>query len=136
MGRQNRILVVDDAESARKSLSRLLELAGYDTVEAASGEDALDKISRERIDLTILDVVMPGMGGVETACRIRARSKAIPVVLVSAYASHFFMKHDLPDGVTAYLAKPVEPEDILDAVKRELRHGEGDAERPPRDGNG
>ena len=120
MGRKCRILVVDDGASARRSLSRLLELAGYDTIEASSGEDALNKVEDERIDLTILDVVMPGMGGVETAYRIRDKRNNLPILLTSAYASGFFLKHGLPEGIAGYLPKPVEPDDILRAVEREL----------------
>lgn len=120
MNKGRKILVVDDGDNARRSLSRLLELAGYETFQASSGEDALSILDSEKIDLTLLDVVMPGRGGLETACKIKERSSDTRVVLMSSYARRSFSKHGLPAGVHSFLSKPIEPDEILDAVEREL----------------
>lgn len=117
---KQRILIVDDMDNGRRSMARLLELSGYEVSVAVSGEDALKKIEKEKIDLTLMDVVMPGIGGLETACRIKTRDSKHPVVLISAYASNFFRKYGLPEGIDAFLSKPFDPEVLLEAVRKEL----------------
>ncbi len=84
-GRGERILVVDDEQVFRDAAGEVLEQLGYQVDAAASGEEALDMIGRERYALVILDIVMPGLGGVETARRIRQIRPEQPILFATGY---------------------------------------------------
>src|SRR5262252_6233566 len=82
------ILVVEDQEDNRRILRDLLTSAGYDLIEAESGEQALAAIGRQRPDLILMDIQLPVMDGYEAMQRIRANQelKAIPIIAVTSYA--------------------------------------------------
>ena len=118
MKRRATILVVDDAGNLRRSFSTALELSGYRAVEASSGEEALAKLDCEEISLTLMDVVMPGMGGIETARRIKERDRKHPVILMSGYMDGYIESESLPEGVDAFLKKPIEEKDLLKEIEK------------------
>lgn len=132
-----RILVVDDNHLIRRLLDLILEGAGYEPLDAESGEEALALVLGDPPDLCIVDEVMPGMRGSELILRLRAsrdpRLAAMPVVGVSA--------HDgaagelLRAGADGFVRKPIEEQAVLAAVARALGglRGAGDrgiASRP------
>ena len=79
-----RLLIVDDIGDNRSILTRRFERRGFEVVEADSGFTAIELISRESFDLVLLDVMMPGIDGIETLKRIRGQQAALPVIMVTA----------------------------------------------------
>src|SRR5207248_10005518 len=79
-----RILVVDDERAVRESLGRALELEGYDVELAADGGEALYRLESVQPDAVILDVLMPGMDGLEVARRVRKAGNRVPVLMLTA----------------------------------------------------
>jgi len=106
------VLLVDDSRVARMMTRRLIEVdrPGW-TVEAVSGEDALDKLAQSKPDFVVLDVNMPGIGGLETARRMREQAPALPITLLTANIQDP-VRHQAEDLGVGFLAKPVRPEEL------------------------
>jgi CheY-like chemotaxis protein len=117
------ILVVDDEPDVVTYLSTVLRDAGYATLEAANGEEAMEQIRKGRPDLITLDITMPEMTGVKTYRQLKADEalRKIPVIIVTGVTHDFkqFISSraqvPAPEG---YLEKPVKPEDLLAEVGR------------------
>ena len=118
-----KILVVDDEADVVTYLTTVLKDAGYETMEASDGEEAMEQILKNHPDLITLDITMPEMTGVKTYRTLKedAKLKTIPVIIVTG-ATHEFKQFissrtqvPAPEG---YLEKPVMPEDLLAEVKR------------------
>ena len=117
------ILNVDDNEANRYAISRMLKRAGFATVEAASGEEALRAVA-SRPDLVILDVNMPDLDGFEVCRRIKAdpHTASIPVLHMSAsYILSEDKTRGLEEGADGYLIRPVEPPELIATVRALLR---------------
>jgi DNA-binding NarL/FixJ family response regulator len=114
------ILVVDDDKGFRSFLSSVLERAGYSTVEAATGEEAVDAAQRERPALVLLDVKLPGISGYEVCRQLKETFGAdLPVFLISGVRTEAFDRAaGLLIGADDYLAKPVDPDELLARVRR------------------
>jgi len=118
-----RILVVDDDPPSVKMTAFLLREEGYEVLAASNGRDALLLLEREKPDLVLLDVMMPGLDGFETLRQIRARDP-IPVIFLSAKGETADRVAGLEIGADDYLAKPFEPSELLARVKAVLRRTE------------
>jgi DNA-binding response OmpR family regulator len=116
----HRILVVDDDPLIRRLLRASLEREGFEVVEAASGEEALDRCERNLPDLVLLDVVLPGIDGVEVLRRLRAASPVF-VVLVTCRADEVDKLVGLAVGADDYVTKPFSPREVVARVKAVLR---------------
>ena len=114
------ILVVDDDALLRRSLSLQLEQAGYRASTAASAEDALALIQRDRPDLILLDVGLPGMDGLEALRQIQQEDD-IPVIFVTARRRELDTILGLELGADGYITKPFNPDVLLAHVKSVLR---------------
>ena len=114
------ILIVDDDQLLRRSLSLQLDQAGYQTSTAASAEDALALLQREQPDLILLDVGLPGMDGLEALRRIH-QARDIPVIFVTARRREFDEVLGLELGADGYITKPFNPDVLLARVKSVLR---------------
>lgn len=114
------ILVVDDDTLLRRSLGLQLEQAGYRATTAATAEDALAQVKRERPDLILLDVGLPGMDGLE-ALRHFQRETDIPVIFVTARRRELDTILGLELGADGYITKPFNPDVLLAHVKAVLR---------------
>jgi len=117
-----RILIVDDKASLRFLLSGYLEDAGYATLRAAGGAEALRFLRDESIDLVLTDIVMPEMTGIELLRNIRSTHPDLPVVLVTAHGCLDSAIAGIREGATDYLLKPLHREMLLLVVARLLEH--------------
>jgi len=111
------LLIVDDNENNRDLLSRRFEKQGYLTETAASGEDALELIAHKRFDAVLLDIMMPGLDGVEVLRQIRKKWSLVelPVIMVTAKSEREDLVNALEAGANDYVPKPV---DFLIALAR------------------
>jgi diguanylate cyclase (GGDEF)-like protein len=105
-----RLLVVDDISDNRAILTRRFQTRGFQVAEAESGFEALDLIERGSFDAVLLDIMMPGIDGLETLRRIRARhsSSVLPVIMVTARAESTDVVQALESGANDYVTKPVD----------------------------
>ena len=116
------ILVVDDEPSVRSIVARILRRSGYGVSEAATPLDAQDQIrSRETpFDLVISDVMMPHMRGPDLAQWIVARHPATSILLISGFADAELVQGWISADPDAFLAKPFEPEELVNRVEQRL----------------
>lgn len=122
-GAQTRVLIVDDHAINRETLKLLLEAFDVDPHLAESGEAALDMLARERFDLVLMDVHMPGIDGRETTRRLRAGggpNGAIPVIAVSAADSPRDWRQCVEAGMISHVAKPVRAYRLYEAINAAL----------------
>lgn len=118
--RPPRVLVVDDEAVIRQLIAINLELEGFEVHEAVDGLDALDKARALDPDVVTLDVMMPGLDGIATARRLRtdpATSRA-RIVLISARTRPADVERGEDAGADAYVTKPFDPDEVVDAVRR------------------
>jgi DNA-binding NarL/FixJ family response regulator len=112
------ILLVDDHALVRAGLKRLLAtLPGTQVLEAANGRDALTAIRQTRPDLVILDLNLPGLGGLELLRRL-IRSGAGPVLVLTMHAEPLYAKRALDAGAAGYVTKNASPDELLTAVRK------------------
>ncbi len=120
-GARRRVLIVDDVAANREMLRELLQALGFDTDEAAHGQDALDKVQADCPDLVLMDLAMPVMDGLEATRRIRGWSdigKALPIIALSANASHAHRDQAIEAGATLFMSKPFENAVLLGHLGR------------------
>mgnify|MGYP000149147315 CR=1 FL=1 len=105
------VLIVDDQSTARGVLRRMLERAGYRVMEAESGEQALALAADSAVDAVVLDVKMPGIGGIETCRRLRAtqRHRITPILVVTALDERQALTSAFAAGCDDFIPKPIEP---------------------------
>jgi DNA-binding NtrC family response regulator len=113
-----RILVVDDEQIIRESLSFILKKEGYNVEEAANGLDALAKHETNPFDIIITDIEMPEMKGVELLKQIRQRTPQVLVVIITAFGSVETAVQALREGAADYILKPINFDDLLYRVKK------------------
>ncbi|HEX2058116.1 MAG TPA: response regulator [Actinomycetota bacterium] len=115
-----RVLICDDDPVILRLLEVNLELEGYDVLVAHHGEEAFEIASRELPDLVILDIMMPRLDGYQTCQKLKAQSSTqdIPIVFLSAKAQQSDIEKGRSYGVSEYLTKPFDPNDLLGVVER------------------
>ena len=117
-----KILVVDDERAVRESLERALDLEGYEVELAADGEAALERLDAAApADAVILDVLMPGIDGLEVCRRLRARRNSVPVLMLTARTEVDSRVAGLDAGADDYLAKPFALAELLARLRALLR---------------
>ena len=104
----DRILVVEDEQSIRTIVEYALRDAGFNVLTSARGDDALDVVSREPVDLVVLDIMLPGLDGLEVCKRIRAE-RNIPIIMLSARGEELDKVLGLELGADDYVTKPFSP---------------------------
>lgn len=114
-----RILVVEDQEDNRRIVRDLLTSVGYDLLEATTGEDGVAMAERERPDLILMDIQLPGLDGYEATRRIKANPalRAIPIIAVTSYALSGDDQKALAAGCDAYVTKPFSPRALLAKIR-------------------
>jgi two-component system cell cycle response regulator DivK len=123
------ILHVEDNPDNRMLIRDLLHFRGYRVVEVADGGEAVAAAERERPDIILMDVQLPGVSGLEAARRIKARAdlRHIPIVAVTSFALSGDDKRALAAGCDAYVAKPYEPRELLKLIQDLLPAPKADA---------
>ncbi|MEJ2757583.1 MAG: response regulator transcription factor [Anaerolineales bacterium] len=114
------ILIVDDEENLRLTLSRILSHAGHTVVTAASGEEALRVLQAGAYDLAFIDLLMPGIGGMDLLKELRQIYPDMPVLILTAHATLESAVEAVRQGARDYLLKPADPKMILDRVDEVL----------------
>ena len=120
------MLVVDDERALRNALRRALARAGYEVLECESGEDAIVLLSDRAVDATILDVLMPGIDGLEVCRRLRAAGDRTPILMLTARETVADRVTGLEAGADDYLTKPFALAELLARVKALLRRSAPD----------
>src|SRR5580692_9806088 len=125
-----RILIVDDETNVRLNFRTTLETEGYEVFDVSSGEGAVQSLAEHTFALAILDIRMPGMGGLELLAKMRENGIKVPAMIVTAYS-------DVPNAVKAmklgaidFLQKPLRPEDLRSIVTEILKRHNGQDEPP------
>jgi chemotaxis protein histidine kinase CheA/ActR/RegA family two-component response regulator len=119
---RKRLLVVDDAISARKALQQLLEDRGYEVIGAVDGGDAIEKLRQSTVSLVLSDLEMPNVNGLELTRRMREVPQwaNIPVIMVTSRTGEKYRDSAVAAGVNEYRVKPFADADVLETVKRLL----------------
>jgi DNA-binding response OmpR family regulator len=120
-----KILILEDEENIRSFVVINLQRAGYITVEAATGQEALDKLREHPdVDVAVLDIMLPDIDGFEVCRRIRATSKRIGIIMLTARTQEMDKVTGLMNGADDYVTKPFSPAELtarLDALVRRIR---------------
>jgi CheY-like chemotaxis protein len=121
-----RALIAEDNAVNRELLRELLEMRGYDVVEACDGQEALEKIAEAPPDILLIDLGMPVLGGFETVHKIREDPSlhSLPILAVTAYAMRGDREKVLSSGFDGYLSKPINPSALDQELKRLLIEGD------------
>lgn len=114
------ILVVDDSKTARAYCRAILSAAGHEVIEASDGEDALDRMADRPPDCVVLDLLMPGLSGLELMEVLGGRTEMTPIVVVTASMEEGDRARCMRLGACAFVKKPVSCEDLTHAVDEAL----------------
>jgi len=117
---RRRVLVVDDEHGVRESLRMVLK-ERYDVVTAASGRETLDLIDREPFDVVLLDILMPGMDGLEVLEQLKQRPLSLPVIMLTATKTVKTAVRAMKLGAGDYVTKPFDVEELLLIVERAVQ---------------
>ena len=121
------ILVVEDNEKNMKLFRDVLHASGYRTLEAATGERAVELVFEHRPDLVLMDIQLPDIDGIEALSRLRAddRTASVPVLALTAQAMEGDRERFLAAGFDGYLSKPVDIAEFVATIKRYWEDGSG-----------
>ena len=114
------ILWADDEIDLLKPHILFLQQKGYEVITVTNGLDALEQVENARFDLIILDENMPGLSGLETLTRIKTVSPDVPVVMITKSEEENIMNQAIGNKIADYLIKPVNPNQILLSIKKNL----------------
>ena len=124
------ILIVDDEAVIRQALRYTLGTLGFDVGEAATGEQALALIEKSRYDAVLLDMNMPGMGGMETCREIRRRLPGLAILMLTIRDSQDDKVEALEAGADDYVTKPFHVRELTARVRAAVRRSQGTREKP------
>ena len=114
------VLIVDDDAALSEMLQIVLRQEGFETVRAASGDAALTEFHRHRPDLVLLDLMLPGMGGVDVCKQLRQQS-GVPIVMLTAKSDTADVVAGLEAGADDYVAKPFKTKELIARIRTRLR---------------
>ena len=121
---KHRILIVEDDEIFLRPLQRTLEVAGYEVLVVPSGEDAIDLLKNDDVDLVLTDKRLPGIDGVEIVRRIKADHSTLAVVVMTAYGTIGSAVEAMRLGAEDYLVKPFDAAEVLMVLRRAIEFHE------------
>jgi two-component system response regulator PilR (NtrC family) len=114
------ILIVDDEEVLQDVLTSLIRREGHTTFSALTGEEGVQIVEREEIDLVVLDLMLPGMSGLETLREVRQRDADMVIVVITAYSSIEGAIEAMREGAFHYIPKPFKNEEVLLTIRKGL----------------
>ncbi len=117
---KSKIMVVDDEMHIRELVRFYLDKAGFDTIEAANTEEALDIVENQYIDLAVVDIMMPGMDGFELVEQMR-QYREFPVIMLTAKSQSKDKLRGFSLGIDDYVTKPFDPDELMARVKTILK---------------
>ena len=117
---KSKIMVVDDEMHIRELVRFYLDKAGFDTIEAANAEEALDIVENQYIDLAVVDIMMPGMDGFELVEQMR-QYREFPVIMLTAKSQSKDKLRVFSLGIDDYVTKPFDPDELMARVKTILK---------------
>lgn len=116
----SRILIVDDDTALAEMIGIVLRTEGFDTAFCADGSEAVDAFRNSRPDLILLDVMLPGIDGIEVCRRVRAES-GVPIIMLTARADTSDVVVGLEAGADDYIVKPFNPKELVARIRTRLR---------------
>jgi CheY-like chemotaxis protein len=119
------VLIADDELRLRKVVAMFLKKNGHDITEVSSGEQAIEALTKKTMDVVVLDVIMPGIGGLAACRAIKSNDafKSIPVILLTANISAADREEGVKAGAEAYLTKPFSPKELLEKIEEVAKVG-------------
>jgi len=120
-GNQSIVMIVDDDDSMRKAVRRLMKTYGIAVETFGSAEEYLDSDRLDKTSCLILDVQMPGMNGLELQKRLVASGCVIPIIFITAFTDESARARAMTAGAVGYLAKPFADEDLLNCIHAALQ---------------
>lgn len=114
------VLIVDDDAAIRESMNEFVDMSGYQSTTAPSAEEALEKLSRNDIDVVITDIMLPGMDGLELTDRIK-KEYDIDVIVMTGYSGDYSYEEAISKGASDFVFKPVRFEELLLRLRRVLK---------------
>lgn len=126
-----RVLVVEDEEALAFGVRDALEHAGFQVKVVHDGPTALDKIRTDQPDLVVLDLMLPGMGGLEILGTLRREKRDVRVIILTALASETDLVRGFELGADDYMKKPFSPRELVARVEAQFRRREMDTTPPP-----
>ena len=114
-----RVMTVDDSATVRQVLQMTLEGAGYDVVEAVDGEDALDKLSGQTVDMLVTDLNMPRLDGINLIQQVRLKpgNRFMPIIMLTTESQPEKKSAGKAAGASGWITKPFKPEQLLAVVR-------------------
>jgi DNA-binding response OmpR family regulator len=127
MAERATVLLVDDEDSIQKLLTFPLEREGFHVIQARDGEEALERFRQAPVDLVVLDLMLPGLDGLEVCRRLRAEASAVPIIMLTARGDEVDKVLGLELGADDYITKPFSIREFMSRVRALLRR----AQLPP-----
>ncbi|MCR4344083.1 MAG: response regulator [Candidatus Scalindua sp.] len=117
------VMVVEDNEKNRKLMRVVLKSKGYNVIEAATGEEAISALKKQKPDIILMDIQLPGIDGITLVKQIRADTNTndIPIIAVTAYAMKGDEQKILSCGCNDYISKPIDTHELPNIIEQYLR---------------
>ncbi|MBD3385732.1 response regulator [candidate division KSB1 bacterium] len=122
MAFKSKVLLVDDEEIIRDSLSEWLESDGFSVITAENGMEALKKYDTEQPVVAVVDIKMPGMDGVTLLKKLKEKNRELPVIIMTAFATVENAVQSMKDGAYDFICKPFPPEKLSNLLSHILEH--------------
>lgn len=118
------ILIVDDDKSIQETLSTILRAQGYGTATAASAKEAMEKTTTQFFDLVLLDIKLPDKEGTQLLSDLEKATPRAIKIIITGYPTLKNATHALNEGANLYITKPIDPDNLLSAIKTKLEERE------------
>ncbi|MDO8736304.1 MAG: response regulator [Thermoleophilia bacterium] len=125
-GNNRSILVVDDNDDVRRLVKKVLLMSGFQVIEAASGDEALEAVEKKVPDLILMDIRLPGQfNGLETTSRLKddSRMQRVPVVALTASVLDRDRRQALAAGCSGFISKPIDISGLAELVEKYIQRG-------------
>ncbi len=134
---EKKILVIDDEPLVLEVLKIRLKMKNYEVITASDGAEGIESAMREKPDLIILDIIMPGLDGYQVCRKLKEdiKTKAIPVIMLTALGQSAEREKGYSSGAYGYIFKPFDDEELLNSIEEALKYKMVDSSRKKRNAN-